>query len=180
RRNFKHTTLGARQSDDPAVNDSTTTFTCDRDRHLFGPGPKRILALEGGGVRGAITVAFLEKIEKVFAEHYGKEVRLGEHFDLIGGTSTGAIIAGALALRFTGIQVKDFYTMLAPMAFKRQKWSIPIIQAKFDVRGLRAEIEKVIGGLELQSEKLITGLCVVTKRIDTGSPWILANNPKAP
>ncbi len=163
------------------MNDSTTTtFTCDRDRHLFGPGPKRILALDGGGVRGAITVAFLEKIEQVFAEHYGKEVRLGDHFDLVGGTSTGAIIAGALALGFSATQVKEFYTKLAPMAFKRQKWSIPIFQAKFDVRGLRAEIEKIIGGLELQSEKLITGLCVVTKRIDTGSPWILANNPKAP
>lgn len=162
------------------MNDSTTTFTCERDRHLFGPGPKRILALDGGGVRGAITVAFLEKIEKVFAEHYGKEIRLGDHFDLIGGTSTGAIIAGALALGFNATQVKDFYTKLAPMAFKRQRWSIPILQAKFDVRGLRAEIDKVIGDLELQSEALITGLCVVTKRIDTGSPWILANNPKAP
>ncbi len=162
------------------MNDSTTTFTCDRDRHLFGPGPKRILALDGGGVRGAITVAFLERIEALFCGHYGKDVRLGDHFDLVGGTSTGAIIAGALALGYRATQVRDFYTKLAPLAFKRQKWSIPILQAKFDVRGLRTEIEQIIGKLELQSEELITGLCVVTKRIDTGSPWILANNPKAP
>jgi hypothetical protein len=39
--------------------------TCDRDRHLFCSGPKRMLALDGGGVRGAITVAFLEQIEAV-------------------------------------------------------------------------------------------------------------------
>ena len=39
-----------------------------RDRHLFGPGPKRILALDGGGVRGAISVAFLERIEKIIRE----------------------------------------------------------------------------------------------------------------
>ena len=31
-----------------------------RDNHLFGPGPKRILSLDGGGVRGAISVAFLD------------------------------------------------------------------------------------------------------------------------
>ena len=42
--------------------------TCDRDRHLFCSGPKRMLALDGGGVRGAITVAFLEQIERVLSE----------------------------------------------------------------------------------------------------------------
>ena len=76
--------------------------------------------------------------------------------------------------------MKDFYTKLAPIAFKRQRSAHPVLQAKFDVRGLRGEIDKIVGDLELQSEALITGLCVVTKRIDTGSPWILANNPKAP
>ena len=89
------------------MNQTTTTFACDRDRHLFGPGPKRILALDGGGVRGAITVAFLERIEEIFTKHYGKEVRLGDHFDLVGGTSTGAIIAGALALGYRAAEVRE-------------------------------------------------------------------------
>jgi hypothetical protein len=155
-------------------------YTCARDYQLFGPGPKRALALDGGGVRGAITVAFLERMEAVFSEHYGREVRLGNYFNLVGGTSTGAIIAGALALGYRASQVREFYTALAPLAFKRQRWSIPFLHAKFDVRGLRNEIEKIVGDLEMQSDELITGLCVVTKRIDTGSPWILANNPAAP
>ena len=43
-----------------------------RDRHLFGPGPKRLLSFDGGGVRGAISVAFLERIETIFAEHQHK------------------------------------------------------------------------------------------------------------
>jgi hypothetical protein len=34
-----------------------------RDDHLFGPGPKRILALGGGGTRGIIDLAFLARIE---------------------------------------------------------------------------------------------------------------------
>jgi len=40
-----------------------------RDRHLFGPGHKRVLAFDGGGVRGAISVAFLERIEAIFKKH---------------------------------------------------------------------------------------------------------------
>jgi len=151
-----------------------------RDRHLFGPGPKRILALDGGGVRGALTVAFLERIEALLSEHHGREVRLGDHFDLVGGTSTGAIMAGALALGYRTAEVKDFYLKLAPFAFKRQRWAIPLLQAKFDTRGLRKQIEAVVGNRVLSSPELITGFCIITKRMDTGSPWIISNNPRAP
>jgi hypothetical protein len=151
-----------------------------RDRHLFGPGPKRLLALDGGGVRGALTVAFLERIEALLDAHYGREIRLGDHIDLVGGTSTGAIIAGALALGYRTAQVKKFYLNLAPYCFKRQRWAIPLLQAKFDARGLRAQIEAVVGNRALSSPDLITGFCIITKRMDTGSPWIISNNPHAP
>src|SRR5580693_19783 len=151
-----------------------------RDRHLFGPGPKRLLALDGGGVRGALTVAFLERIETLLKERYGDDIRLGDYFDLVGGTSTGAVIAGALALGFKTAQVKDFYLKLAPFAFRRARWHIPVLQAKFDARGLRQQIEEVVGDRVLSSPDLITGFCLITKRMDTGSPWIISNNPKAP
>ncbi|MCC6775956.1 MAG: patatin-like phospholipase family protein [Hyphomicrobiales bacterium] len=164
----------------PAAAAATDGYACARDYQLFGPGPKRLLSLDGGGVRGAITVAFLERIETLLSQHYRQLVRLGDHFHLVGGTSTGSIIAGALALGFRSAQVREFYTRLAPLAFKRQRWSIPVLYAKFDVRGLRHEIENIVGDIELQSDRLVTGLCVVSKRIDTGSPWILSNNPAAP
>src|ERR1700685_3481579 len=159
---------------------SAATFENSRDRHLFGPGPKRVLALDGGGVRGALTVAFLERIEALLSERDGKDVRLGDYFDLVGGTSTGAVIAGALALGYRTAQVKDFYLKLAPFAFKRQRWRVPLLQAKFDARGLRHQIEAVGGDRVLQSTDLITGYCIITKRMDTGSPWIISNNPRAP
>jgi hypothetical protein len=156
------------------------TFDCARDWHLFGPGPKRILALDGGGVRGAITVAFLERIEGILSKRLGTEIRLGDWFDLVGGTSTGALIAGALALGFRTEQIKDFYLRLAPRAFQPTRWGIPLFQAKFNADGLRAEILKIVQDRKLSSADLVTGLCVVTKRMDTCSPWIVANNPRAP
>ena len=56
----------------PGIADS---YGCARDYQLFGPGPKRVLALDGGGVRGAITVAFLERIEALLTEHHGRQVQ---------------------------------------------------------------------------------------------------------
>src|SRR6185295_3487459 len=123
----------------------TTTFERERDRHLFDPGPKRLLALDGGGVRGAVTVAFLEQIELVLRKHLGKEeVHLGDWFDLIGGTSTGSIIAGALALGYTTSDILRFYFDLAPKVFRRPFWRIMGLQAKFDADALRQEIEGIV------------------------------------
>jgi hypothetical protein len=150
-----------------------------RDKHLFGPGPKRILSLDGGGVRGAISVAFLERIEELLVERMGPQVRLGDWFDLIGGTSTGAIIAGALALGYRASEVKDFYLRLAPKVFRPSWRRIPKLQAKFGAGALRDEIKRIVGDRTLNSPNLITGLALVTKRIDTGSPWILANNSRS-
>ena len=160
--------------------DATISVPTARDRHLFGPGRKRLLALDGGGVRGVITVAFLERMEAVLAAHEGRAVRLGDWFDLVGGTSTGAVIAGAVALGHTTEDLKRFYLERAQLALRRPFWRIMGLQAKFHSKGLRREIERVVGERTLDTEDLITGLCVLAKRMDTGSPWIVANNPRAP
>lgn len=71
-----------------------------RDEHLFNPGPKRLLALDGGGVRGMLSLSYLERIESILRSRSGDdlEFRLCDYFDLIGGTSIGAVIAAGLAL----------------------------------------------------------------------------------
>jgi hypothetical protein len=150
-----------------------------RDRHLFGPGPKRILAIDGGGVRGVVALAFLERIERVLEGHYGRPIRLCDHFDLIGGTSTGAIIATALALGYKAAQIREFYFRLGPTVFKRPWLRLPGWHAKFDALALSRQLEEIIGSRHLDSEDLQTGLGIMLKRIDTGSAWILINNPRS-
>ena len=49
-------------------------------------GPKRILALDGGGIRGALTLGYLEKIEEILAERHKQIIpkdkfRLHHYFD---------------------------------------------------------------------------------------------------
>lgn len=150
-----------------------------RDQHLFSKGKKRILSLDGGGVRGAISIAFLEKLEEILSDIEGKHIFLCDWFDMIGGTSTGAIIAAALAKGFRSAEIKAFYKELAPKVFKNQWFRIPGIQSSFDAEILKVELEKVFTGLNLDSDQLRTGLLLVLKRLDTGSSWIVVNNPNS-
>jgi predicted acylesterase/phospholipase RssA len=149
-----------------------------RDSHLFGAGPKRILSLDGGGVRGTATIAFLEALEQQISELEGRPTLLGDWFDLIGGTSTGAIIATALALGYRAAEVREFYMKLAPRIFKRSRFRLLGWQAKFDASLLMEQLVSEIGRRTLDSPDLLTGLCVLLKRMDTGSAWTVMNNPK--
>lgn len=50
----------------------------------------KILALDGGGIRGVVTARILEEVQEIL----GEDQPLNKYFDLIAGTSTGAIIEG--------------------------------------------------------------------------------------
>jgi len=69
----------------------------------------RILSLDGGGVRGYLTVMILENIEKQLNARDGSGKPLGEYFDLIVGTSTGAIIGGLLSIGKKASEVREIY-----------------------------------------------------------------------
>lgn len=68
-----------------------------RDHLDPNKGPKRILSLDGGGIRGVLTLQYLKVIETIVKERFGEETLLCDDFDLIGGTSTGSIVAAGLA-----------------------------------------------------------------------------------
>ena len=71
---------------------------------LWGPlraryesaAPRKMLALDGGGIRGVLTLQILKSIETQLG------TKLCDYFDYIAGTSTGAIIAAGLANRHVG------------------------------------------------------------------------------
>ena len=143
---------------------------------LSAPGPKRILALDGGGIRGAMTVGFLERIEEILRDRHGDpNLRLCDYFDLIGGTSTGAIIASGLAIGMNASDIKQMYIELGGKVFGRKSWKK--WKSIFASGPLQDELERVFGDMTLGDPGIETGLCVVTKRADTGSTWPLYNHP---
>jgi len=77
--------------------------------------PYRILTLDGGGVRGIITVTWLERLEK----HLGGP--LYAHFDLIAGTSIGAVIGCAIAKGMTAAEIREIWRDAAAQAFHAPK-----------------------------------------------------------
>src|SRR5690348_10662190 len=147
--------------------------------HFQRGGTKRILSLDGGGVRGVLTLGVLSKMETLLRQRHGDDsLRLCDYFDLIAGTSTGAIIAAALA---TGMAVDDLqrlYRELAERIFKKTFFRDGMLRAKYDANQLTNILKNVFGDATLGSERLQTGLLVVMKRIDTGSPWPVSNNPQ--
>src|SRR5512133_487296 len=82
-------------------------------------GPKRILALDGGGIRGALTLGYLERLEQILKDRHPriKDFRLCDYFDLIGGTSTGSIIGAALAIGMSVGEIKEYYFSLGEKIF---------------------------------------------------------------
>lgn len=147
-------------------------------------GPKRILSLDGGGIRGALTLGYLKKIESVLREQEGDlKLVLSDYFDLIGGTSTGAIIATCLALGKNVDEIKDLYMDLGGKIFgkKRSFWN-PLetwayLKAGYDFSDLEKSLKEALKDITLGSDELKTGLCIVAKRADTNSIWPLLNHP---
>jgi hypothetical protein len=156
--------------------------TRTRDQHLANDGtPKRILALDGGGLRGILSLGLLQAIENALRERHqgGDDFRLCDYFDLIAGTSTGAIIAATLALGWKVEEIRSRYMTLGERVFTRSLLRQGVLRAKYDEATLIAELKKVYGAkTTLGGPELKTGLLVMTKRMDTGSPWPVSNNPR--
>jgi predicted acylesterase/phospholipase RssA len=151
-----------------------------RDRHIFGTGRKRILSLDGGGVRGILTLALLERVEAILARRSGRgaDFRLCQYFDLMGGTSVGAILATALAVGFPVGKVIALLREVVRDVFHSSFMSLGgLLTPKFSSTALEAILKRELGEATLGSDRVLTGLAVVMKRLDTGSVWILHNNP---
>lgn len=154
-----------------------------RDRRLKPEGPKRILSLDGGGIRGLITLGILKKVEDILRARLPQEkqagFRLAHYYDFIGGTSTGSIIAVWLALGNTVESLQNLYMQLGDRIFSKPKvLTGRIVFARFDAEALAEELTRHLRSRTLDTPDLITGFGVTAKRMDTGSAWLLANNPK--
>src|SRR5688500_4014964 len=85
-----------------------------------GP-PYRLLALDGGGIRGLITIEILGEIERTLQGRLGRksDFVLADYFDYIAGTSTGAVIGTCLSLGMRVDEIRTFYLESAELMFEK-------------------------------------------------------------
>jgi len=143
-------------------------------------GPRKLLALDGGGIRGLVTIEVLAEIERLLREEAGDEALvLADSFDYIGGTSTGAIIAACLSLGMTVDKIRTFYLENAALMFDKASL-LNRFRFKYEDDKLARRLQQELGaGTTLGSDQLQTLLLVVMRNATTDSPWPLSNNPGA-
>ncbi|BCD67603.1 CBASS cGAMP-activated phospholipase [Nitratiruptor sp. YY09-18] len=140
----------------------------------------RILSLDGGGIRGYLSAKILANIEKLLNEINNENINIGQRFDLIVGTSTGGIIACALAIGKSAEYVVNLYENLIPKVFKPV--SKGILSPKYSSDILKKELEKVLEDKTLRD--VITDLCITSVDIENASPrfhksgYFDRNNPR--
>jgi uncharacterized protein len=122
----------------------------DTDDVESGRGRFRILALDGGGIRGAFTASVLAELEKQTG------TRCGERFDLITGTSTGGLLAIALALGHPAERLCQLYRengrTIFPLVGRVKRFGGLLRQLrknKYDQTALRAVLTSVLGEARL-------------------------------
>lgn len=142
------------------------------------PAPKKLLALDGGGIRGIVTIEVLAQIEAMLRrETEQPELRLADYFDYIAGTSTGAIIAAALAIGLETSELRTFYEECGEAMFLREPLWRRFTSHKYQSRALSAKLQELFGhSTTLGSNSLRTLLMMVMRNATTDTPWVVSNN----
>ena len=168
--------------------------TPSRIEALLRPdGQKRLLALDGGGIRGLITVEILAGLEQMLREQLGRgpDFRLADYFHYVAGTSTGAIIATCISLGMSVEQIRTFYKENGEAMFDKASL-LQRFRYKYEDDRLADKLRQVFNGylddddrrakrtdMTLGSTALKTLLLVVMRNASTDSPWPISNNPRA-
>ncbi len=133
----------------------------------------RILSIDGGGIRGVFPAAYLAEIERRFL----KGASIASYFDMIAGTSTGGIIALALAHGMTASQSQKIYTERGDRIFPPRrglgKWARLarwVLKPKHDQTVLRDELLQVFGDSVLDDAR--TRLIIPSFEGLHGEPFI--------
>lgn len=148
------------------------------------PGRARLLAFDGGGIRGLFSLEIARRVETLLRRKHGRpDLVLADHFHYIGGTSTGAIIATFLSWGLPVDEVVRLYRENARVMFTKAGLG-RIHKHRFAGQPisdfLRSFFVEDDGSpATLGTAKLRTLLLVVTRNASTGSPWPLSNNPRA-
>lgn len=140
-------------------------------------GKKRILSLDGGGIRGIISIEILAEIERQVRDTCGQpDMVLADYFDFVAGTSTGAIIATLISFGWPVEKIREFYVQKGKEMFDHSHWW-EILRHRYKGDRLKSLLQLELGEETLGSSRLRTLLMMVMRNVTTDQPWVVSNNP---
>ncbi len=145
---------------------------------------RRIISLDGGGIRGIVSLQVLREVETHFRRSHGNpSLVLADVVDLFAGTSTGAIIATCLSWGMSVEAIERLYLDHGSDLFSPASWWRRL-HAKYRTDAISGFFEQFFREADgapalLGSGRLKTLLLIVMRNASTGSPWPVSNNPAA-
>ncbi len=128
---------------------------------------KRILTIDGGGIKGVFPAAFLATVEDAI------ERNIADYFDLIVGTSTGGIIALGLGLGLSAKELLAFYEKHGPTIFKGNRglrWLRWLGTSKYSKTPLENALKSCFGDKQLGDSK--KRLVIPSLNLENGEVYI--------
>lgn len=136
------------------------------------PKNKVLLCLDGGGIRGILTLQLLKKLEEIAG------IPCYKIFDMVAGTSTGGIIAGLIAAGKTAIEIEDLYKKLVTKVFKKRSWTANrfINPPAYDKINYRTALKELLGDMKLfeACKKTDLDLLITAKDVAAGEETFFA------
>lgn len=141
--------------------------------------PVRILAVDGGGIRGIVPATVLVELQRRLPRP------IVEYFDVVGGTSTGGLVASAVCApgpsggpRYTPEQILEFYVRDCRQIFHRSLgWVIESLgglrRPKYPARGIEAFLADRFGDTELH--QALKPLVMVSYDLTRRAPWVFSS-----
>ncbi|MEM9544553.1 MAG: patatin-like phospholipase family protein [Bacteroidota bacterium] len=145
---------------------------------ITSASPKKILSIDDGGARSLISIGILNQIEKILRiKHDDSNLLLSDYFDLIGGSSTGGLIAAFLSKGLSVTEVASICLNHFPHLYKKKLFSIDIFNPRFNSKYFKNFLYRFFGSTTMASNEWKTGLCVTMKRLNPPALWFATNIP---
>jgi len=138
--------------------------------------PFRILSIDGGGIRGIFPAKYLTEVEAKLAQQHPDRPRLYQHFDLIAGTSTGGIIAIALALGIPAAAILKLYRDNASAIFGGKHNKLMQLFRSSHRRDVVEALMRQTFAEDLRLRDVKTNICIPIYDLMEGRPSVLKNN----
>ncbi len=141
---------------------------------------KKILSIDGGGIRGIIPAMVLAELER------RTETPISQLFDLISGSSTGGLLSLIAALpgengepRYAAADYPELYTQYSRQIFTRTRWDAILSMDNWRVRrypdtGIKETLKNVFGDAEIRDA--LTDILITSYDIERRQPWFFRSS----